>query len=122
WEDFPIPARPEKAPVAYRLRVADASEADALIGPIMELEARAYEPARRDDEAHLRKAFVPGGVAIVAETPDGQLIGSALATPLSQVAHIEGPDRDPLRDKDETLYSIAVTVDPSMHGQGIGRA
>lgn len=122
WEDFPIPARPEKAPADYRLRVADGSEADALIGPIMELEARAYEPARRDEESHLRKAFVPGGVAIVAETPDGELVGSALAAPLSEVLDVEGPDRDPLREKDETLYSIAVTVDPSLHGQGIGRA
>src|SRR5690606_9021127 len=34
----------------------------------------------------------------------------------------EGPDRDPLRGKNETLYSIAVTVDPELHGQGIGRA
>lgn len=126
WEDFPAPPpKPHRKPSEesdVRVRVADASEADALIGKIMDLEARAYEPARRDEEAHLRKAFVADGVAVVAETQDGKLVGTALATPLEEVLDVEGPDRDPLRGKNETLYSIAVTVDPELHGQGIGRA
>lgn len=122
WEDFPSP--PAKAPPAspVRVRVADASEADALMPRILEIEAAAYEPARRDDEAHLRKGFAKDGVAVVAVTEDGRVVGSALGTPLENVAEVEGPDRDPMLGRENTLYSMAVTVDPAYQGHGLGRA
>jgi 4-aminobutyrate aminotransferase-like enzyme/GNAT superfamily N-acetyltransferase len=125
WEDFPAPARTKAAPPPYRVRVASADEREALLPAIVELEARAYEPARRDDPAHLAKGFARDGVAVVAELEvDGatRIVGSALATPLEEVADVEGPDRDPMLGAHNTLYSIAVTVDPAHHGQGIGRA
>lgn len=122
WEDFPAP--PTKEPVAspIRVRVASAAEADALIGPIMALEAATYEPARRDEEARLRKGFAQDGVAVVAETEDGRVVGSALAAPLELVADVAGCDRDPMLGREDTLYSIAVTVDPAYQGHGLGRA
>ncbi len=125
WEDLPAPAKVAAEPPAYRVRVAGAEERGALLPAIVELEARAYEPARRDDPVHLAKGFCPDGAAVVAELEvEGQMrvVGSALAAPLEDVADVEGPDRDPMQGARNTLYSIAVTVDPAYHGQGIGRA
>jgi 4-aminobutyrate aminotransferase-like enzyme/GNAT superfamily N-acetyltransferase len=137
WEDLPAPSRPSAharttaAPAAspthapaIRVRVAAPDEADALMPEILALEARAYEPARRDEESHLRLGFAPDAVAIVAELVEGErtsLVGSALATPLEEVAYVQGPDRDPMRGRGNTLYSIAITVDPAHHGRGLGR-
>ncbi|HEY8429938.1 MAG TPA: aminotransferase class III-fold pyridoxal phosphate-dependent enzyme, partial [Sandaracinaceae bacterium] len=121
WEDFPAPPKRPEPPSKVRIRVADPSEADRLMPRILEIEAAAYEPARRDDEAHLRKAFAKDGVAVVAETEDGRVVGSALGTPLENVADVEGCDRDPMLGRENTLYSMAVTVDPAYQGHGIGR-
>lgn len=123
WEDFPAPASAPRADAPeVALRVAAPEEADALLPAILAIEARTYEPARRDEPEHLKKGFEADGVAIVAETPDGRVIGSALGTPLERVADVEGPDRDPMLGQDNTLYSLAVTVEPALHGHGIGRA
>ncbi|MCA9605162.1 MAG: aldehyde dehydrogenase family protein, partial [Myxococcales bacterium] len=125
WEDFEAAPREDRWTTPYRVRVCDPSEADALIGVIRAIEAKVYEPARRDTEEHLRKGFGADGVAVVAEIEEGasfRVVGSALAAPLEQVADVEGPDTDPMLGKDNTLYSIAVTVDPDFQGHGIGRA
>ncbi len=124
WEDLPAPPKTPREELPIRVRVAEPSERAALMPQIMEIEAKTYEPARRDDEAHLGKGFEPDGVAIVAERMEEagpKVVGSALAAPLESVADVEGPDRDPMRGRDNTIYSIAVTVDAELRGQGIGR-
>ena len=125
WEDFASEESPSRWDPPVRVRVVEGAEADALMPRILEIEAEAYEPARRDTEAHLRKAFVPDGVCVIAEIEEDGLtrvVGSALATPLEEVADVDGPDRDPMRGRDNTLYSLAVTVHPEVHGHGVGRA
>jgi GNAT superfamily N-acetyltransferase len=118
WEDL------EEAPAAGRevhVRRASASEVDALLPRIVALEARVYEPARRDPPERLRLAFDdPDGIAILAEAA-GELVGSAVAAPLERVSDVAGPDRDPARGRNDTLYAIALTVDPSLQSEGIGR-
>lgn len=124
WEDFDAPPREDRWTVPYRLRPCDPSEADRLVPVIMAIEARVYEPARRDTAEHLRKGFDPDGVAIVAELEEGasvRVIGSALATPLERVADVEGPDGDVMLGRHNTIYSIAVTVDVDFQGLGLGR-
>ena len=52
--------------------------------------------------------------AVVAEVEEGakwRVVGSALAAPLEEVADVVGPDEDPMLGRDNTVYSIAVTVD-----------
>jgi len=125
WEDFDADPTEDRWTIPYTVRVAEASEADTLLPLICALEERVYEPARRDSAEHLRKAFSDGGVAVVAEASEGgvtRVIGSALAAPLELVADVVGPAADPMRGRDNTLYSLAVTVDPEHRGQGIGRA
>jgi len=125
WEDFAPEPREDRWTIAPTLRVAEPSEADALLPQILELEARVYEPARRDSEAHLRKAFEADGVAVVAEVTEGdraRVVGSALGTALERCADVPGPASDPMLGRDNTLYALAVTVDPDYRGHGLGRA
>ncbi len=125
WEDFAPDPTEDRYTIPFTVRVAEASEADALLPQILELEARVYEPARRDTEEHLRKAFCQDGVVVVAEVIEGdttRVIGSALAAPLELVGDVAGPAGDPMRGRDNTLYSLAVTVDPDHRGHGVGRA
>ncbi|MCB9595718.1 MAG: aldehyde dehydrogenase family protein [Sandaracinaceae bacterium] len=125
WEDFEPPPREDRYTIPYRVRRCDPSEADALLPAIRAIEARVYEPARRDTEAHLRKGFHADGIAVVAEVEEGakwRVVGSALAAPLEEVADVVGPDEDPMLGRDNTVYSIAVTVDEGFQGHGIGRA
>ncbi|MGF1466907.1 MAG: aldehyde dehydrogenase family protein [Sandaracinaceae bacterium] len=125
WED-PAPRPAPKPPGAWTVRVARPEEADRWMPRVLELEAQAYEPARRDPEERLRRAFGPDGVAIVAERPgpDGEpeLVGSALACPLEAVADVAGVADDPMQGRHNTLYSMAQTVHPALRGQGLGRA
>ncbi|MCA9602020.1 MAG: aminotransferase class III-fold pyridoxal phosphate-dependent enzyme, partial [Myxococcales bacterium] len=107
-----------------RVRRIRKDEADAVLEAVLELEARVYEPARRDDPAWLRMAFEEDGIAVVAEANvDGgwKLIGSALAAPLERAEAVEGPDRDPMLGKENTAYSLAITMDPEWRGIGLGR-
>lgn len=123
WEDFEAPSREDRVVRPYLVRVAQPEEADALMPDVLALEAKVYEPARRDEEDTLRKAFGPGGVAVVAEAIEGdrrELVGIALAAPADRMAHVGGVKDDPLRG--ETLYSLSITVDPDWQGHGIGRA
>ena len=125
WTDFPKAER-ETKDVQWRVRCAESSEVDVMLPQILQLEADVYEPARRDPAEKLRVAFdLPDGVVVVAEAmvdEDWKLIGCALASPLDRFASVEGPDNDPLREDDETLYSSAITVRSEYQGLGIGRA
>lgn len=129
-----VAARAEGARPETRVRRVRGAERAATLPAIVELEARVYEPARRDPEARLRLAFDdPHGVALVAEVraggPDGgaggdgwHFAGYALAAPVEAVPDVPGVDRDPFLGRADSLYSLALTVDPAYQGLGLGRA
>lgn len=122
WEDFEAPPRKDRVVRPYLIRVAQPEEVDTLMPDILALEAKVYEPARRDTEETLRKAFGPGGVPVVAEAVEGDLrtlVGIALGAPAETMAHVAGVKDDPCQA--ETLYSQSITVDPDWQGHGIGR-
>lgn len=127
--DGDAPDAPEDEPHAehpeVRVRRATPEEKDTLLPRIVALEAKVYEPVRRDSPERLGLALDDSaGVAVVAEIREGdrwELIGCALGAPLEHFASIAGPDRDPMRGMGNTLYSIALTVSPDHHGLGIGR-
>ena len=107
------------------VREAKHDEVVTLLPQVLALEASIYEPARRDPEARLRLGFTdPDGVVIVAYGHDAQgnevLVGSAIAVPLEHVGEMEGPDRDPHRGKHDSIYTVALTIDPRAQGWGIG--
>jgi acyl-CoA reductase-like NAD-dependent aldehyde dehydrogenase/4-aminobutyrate aminotransferase-like enzyme len=132
WDDVPLPRvvpprAASRAIPAERLVVRDAQpdEKAAILPQILALEARVYEPARRDPEARLALGFDdPDGVAIVAfeRRDDGteELVGSAIGIPLEHVPEMEGPDRDPHRGSRDTMYVVALTLDPRTQGSGLG--
>ena len=124
WQDHPDP-RP-KANTPYRIRQPDRTEAAGLLRALLEIESAAYEPARRDTPETLSVGLEhPDGIAVVAEveSPDGwRVVGSALAGPLESFTHVEGPDKDPHLGAQNTAYSIAITIHPDHHGQGMGTA
>ncbi len=124
----PVAGR-DTTPSTLRIRVVLPGEEDIdeLLDRVMELEARVYEPARRDSRDFLRLAFLADGLVILAETKSEaagadqwRLVGSIFGTPLERARTVAGPDRDPFCRARNTLYSIASTVDPAFHGQGIG--
>jgi RHH-type proline utilization regulon transcriptional repressor/proline dehydrogenase/delta 1-pyrroline-5-carboxylate dehydrogenase len=121
WEDLERP-KPIK-PTHVVVRAAAADEAEAVVTAIMAMEERVYEPARRDPRERLMLGFLEDGIAIVAERIEQgtrHLVGYAIGAPLEAVATVDGPDRDPSLGKHETLYSVAITVDPSERGTGLG--
>ena len=122
WEDAVDSSRKDPGP--YTIRTASSDEVDTLVPAIMALEERVFEPSRRDTAETLRKGFEDAnGVAVVAESSDdGRLLGYALGAPLERFDHVEGPAEDPNLGQDNTMYSIAISVDPDMHGSGLGRA
>lgn len=123
----PIPAEPARAkpasPIKTRVRQVGAGEAEYMLGRILALEADVYEPARRDPESKLRKAFEdPAGIAVVAEAlvdDEWRLVGFSLAAPLENV-NVEGIPDDPRRAAGDTLYAISTTLDPTSQGHGLG--
>jgi len=128
WQDHQPSPRDEvraQAEAPIRVRAVGSSSADELMLGVLDLEKRVYEPARRDPEARLRRGFEgPDGVAIVAEveTPEGwKVVGSVVGVPLEFVAEMHGPDRDPRLGLNDTLYSVALTLDPQYRGLGLGR-
>ena len=131
WEDLPRPEiaqheRPEERErPEIRVRRIAADEHERVLADVMLMEERVYEPARRDHPETLRLAFDdPDGIALVAELRDGDewtLVATALGAPLERFREVGGPDRDPFQGMDNTLYSIALTVDPGFRGFGLGR-
>ncbi len=119
WEDLePAPRAAGPSDIVYR--VGAPAEADAVVPRIMALEARIFEPARRDPEATLRLGFEdPHGVAILAER-GGELVGYAVGAPLERIEGKDGIRNAPMYDRHNTLHSIAISVDPSVQGAGVG--
>jgi RHH-type proline utilization regulon transcriptional repressor/proline dehydrogenase/delta 1-pyrroline-5-carboxylate dehydrogenase len=132
WDDTPMPsgaashgthaaAKCEIKPERVVIRRAQRDEKEKILPQILALEARVYEPARRDPEARLAMGFThEGGVGIVAFERDDagveHLIGSAIACPLEEVSEMQGPDRDPHRGRGDSAYTVALTIDPRAHG------
>jgi RHH-type proline utilization regulon transcriptional repressor/proline dehydrogenase/delta 1-pyrroline-5-carboxylate dehydrogenase len=116
----------EDADEQVRIRAVGPDEVDAVLREVLALEARVYEPARQDTPETLGLAFRdPDGVRIIAEANvDGvwKLVGSALAAPLELVADVDGPDRDTNLGQHNTVYSVAITMDPDHRGAGLGRS
>jgi len=125
WEDLEVAASAKEGASEIRVRRADASEADAVLPLLLALEARVYEPARQDPPERLRLGFDdPDGAAVLAERKDAEgwtLVGYAISAPLERLPGVAGPDSDPARGRHDTAYSIALTVDPSLQGAGLGR-
>ncbi len=124
WEDEAPALR--SSPSEVRIRRLGKDDVESILPRLIELESRVYEPARQDPPERLRLAFTePDGVAIIAEVKgEGEswtLAGYVLGAPLECVPNVAGPDRDPARGHGDTLYSIALTVDPAFQGHGIGR-
>jgi acyl-CoA reductase-like NAD-dependent aldehyde dehydrogenase/4-aminobutyrate aminotransferase-like enzyme/GNAT superfamily N-acetyltransferase len=133
WEDSPAPARGRLPPGThgqpaprYRVRLVGSEEAINHLGAILEIEQRVYEPARQTAPAHIREALEnPEGIVIIAEVfEDGRwkFVGFAIGTPLECAADVEGPDRDPMLGRHNTLYSASITMAPEYQGLGVGRA
>ncbi len=124
WEDFSAPQKPHVKAPDIRLRLASPSEAGTLLPTMLDIEYRVYEPARRTPPADIRAALEdPEGATVVAEVQiDGrwELIGFAIGQPLEGVAKEEGPDQDPMLGKNNTLYSVSITLAPEYQGFGIG--
>jgi RHH-type transcriptional regulator, proline utilization regulon repressor / proline dehydrogenase / delta 1-pyrroline-5-carboxylate dehydrogenase len=135
WQD-PPPAPRESvrrsSGLQVRIRTVRPDEAGAVLDQLIELEDRVYEPARRDPVSRLRLAFDdPDGVAVVCEVHEPgalesdeaawRVVGCALGAPIEHLQHLGGPDRDPMQGRHNTLYSIALTVDPDYQGLGLGR-
>jgi len=126
WENL---APPSKAPVdstAYRIREhRDSAQRDTILQAIVDLEARVYEPARRDPIDRLQLAFDdPDGIVLIAEHHGDEgttLVGYALAAPLEHFSSVPGVSEDPTHGHHLSLYSMAISVDPAHRGHGLGR-
>ena len=135
WEDpAPTPAA-LAAPAAQpkldlRYRQVPHSEAMEHLPAILDIEYQVYEPARRTPPAEIRAAIEdPEGSLIVCESPNlapsamgaSQLVGFAIGAPLEQSKDVEGCDDDPMLGKQNTMYSVSITVAPGFQSAGIGR-
>ena len=125
----PEPVRSEEKSNAdgqWRIRTVTRQEAATLLPRLLEIEEATYEPARRDTAATLNTGLShPDGVAVVAEVQNGEdwtVVGSALAAPLESFEHVDGPNGDRNLGRDNTAYSIAITVHPDHQNQGLGKA
>jgi RHH-type proline utilization regulon transcriptional repressor/proline dehydrogenase/delta 1-pyrroline-5-carboxylate dehydrogenase len=131
WEDpatkpAPTPVPPQE--VVYR--VVPHSDAMTFLPAILDIEYQVYEPARRTPPAEIRAAIEdPEGSLIVGEAPSPssgtsgamQLVAFAIGAPLEQSKDVEGCDDDAMLGKNNTMYSVSITVAPSYQSSGIGR-
>ena len=127
WEDDAAAAPQPPGDVEYAISTVGPDDALALLPAILDIEYRVYEPVRRTPPAQIRTALRdPEGIVTVAEARDGndwQLVGFGIGAPLERVADLEeGPDRDPMLGRHNTLYSLSLTVAPEHQGRGLGRA
>jgi len=127
WEDEVEPATERREPPEYRLRNVSPTEALELLPQILDIEYQIYEPARRTPPVHTRAALAdPEGVVTIAEIPEGdrwQFVGFGIGAPLENSLDVEeGPDRDVMLGRGNTLYSVSLTVRDGYQGMGIGRA
>ncbi|HEY4056455.1 MAG TPA: aldehyde dehydrogenase family protein [Kofleriaceae bacterium] len=128
WEDPATPAAPTPNPpqeVVYR--TVPHSEAMEFLPAILDIEYQVYEPARRTPPAEIRAAIEDAeGLLMVGEAPGPnggakQLVAFAIGAPLEQSKDVEGCDDDPMLGKNNTMYSVSITVAPSYQSSGIGR-
>ncbi len=130
WEDqvVPVAAAAPVAPVTPTVsyRLVPHVEAMSHLPAILDIEYQVYEPARRTPPAEIRAAIEDAeGSLIVAEAPSPsgqvQLVAFAIGAPLEQCKDVEGPDDDPMLGKNNTMYSVSITVAPTFQSSGIGR-
>ena len=105
---------------------APPADAVALLPQILDIEYRVYEPARRTPPDDIRAALLDEqgvtSVAEIQERDDWVFVGFGIGQPLERAAdNEEGPDRDPMLGRNNTLYSLSITVSPEYQGLGIGR-
>ena len=136
WED-PATDEPARRPVPmHRIRTVSSAEAERFLPTMLDIEYRVYEPARRTPPEDIRSAIrSPEAIVTVAEVAgsgpgaageggaaDWRFAGFAIGHPLEQAAVVEeGPDRDPMLGKNNTLYSLSLTVAPEFQSLGLGR-
>jgi len=110
----------------YKLFVVTAAEWPRVLAAVAALQARVYEPARRDDLVHMGALLEePGSQCLVVVRGQGSpalghIVASAYAYPLECFADVDGPSTDPMLGRGNTLYSADVTVDPDHRGNGLG--
>jgi 4-aminobutyrate aminotransferase-like enzyme len=128
WEDSAELPAPREEPPAHRIRHVGATEAEGFLPVMLDIELRVYEPARRTPPEDIRAALRdPEAIVTIAEVrgarpDDWRFAGFAIGYPLEQAAAIEeGPDRDPMLGRNNTLYSLSLTVAPEHQGGGLGR-
>ncbi len=126
WEDpVSTPRKPRETPV-YRIRTIGAAEAERFLPTMLDIELEVYEPARRTPPEDIRRALRdPEAIITVAEVKSGEdwrFAGFGIGYPLEEAAVIdEGPDRDPMLGKHNTLYSLSLTLAPEYQELGLGR-
>lgn len=120
WHDAAAAKHAPLGAPPYGVRRATADEEDRVVAAILALEEEIYEPARRDPEARLRLGFREGGVVVVAEEGD-VVAGYAIGVPLERAAEIAGPDRDAALGRNDTMYTVALSVAPGRGKGGLGR-
>ena len=131
WEDLaPDPSErgAETGGPEHRIRTATAEEALALLPAILDIEYRVYEPARRTPPDEIRAAIEhPDGILVLAEVlihGEWHFVGFGIGHPLEAAAQRqkeEGPELDVMLGRENTLYSVSITVAPEYQGLGIGR-
>ena len=128
WEDLPLSPRDAVRPTReanIRYRVAVPEEREAVLDAFMAIEAKVYEPARRDTREWLGKAFDdPAAIALLAEAEvDGtwRLVGATLGCPLENVGGVDGLEDDPMRPFNNTIYAMSTALDPDWAGFGLGK-
>ncbi|HWM86830.1 MAG TPA: aldehyde dehydrogenase family protein [Kofleriaceae bacterium] len=126
WEDPVASPRPPRDTPVYRIRTIGAAEAERFLPTMLDIEHRVYEPARRTPPEDIRRALRdPEAIITVAEVRAGEewkFAGFAIGYPLEQAAVIEeGPDRDPMLGKHNSLYSLSLTLAPEYQELGLGR-
>jgi len=127
WEDpAPEPARARKEMPPFRIRTVGAAEAEKFLPIMLDIEHRVYEPARRTPPDDIRHALRhPEAIVTIAEVQEGadwRFAGFAIGEPLEEAASFEeGPDRDPMLGRQNTLYSLSLTVAPEFQDLGLGR-
>ena len=125
WEASPTKPKPIDEELEVRIRRVGPEDANEVLPLILALEEATYEPARRDPEAKLRKAFLPDGLVHIAELRHDEggwrFVGCSLAAPLEEFDGVPGPAGDPHLGLNNTLYSMAITLSPEARGLGFGK-
>jgi len=127
WEDQTAPPPDKVPPAEVKYRVVPHAEVMEHLPAILDIEYQVYEPARRTPPAEIRAAIEdPDGSLIVGEAPSPggggkQLVAFAIGGTLESSKETEGCDDDPMLGKNNTMYSVSITVAPSYQSSGIGR-